>query len=150
VTAIATPSRQDAMRTLAGARRDELETTLTQSGLGCDYVIVRAPEIGLVMVRGRIGGDGQAFNAGEATVTRAVVRLADGTLGYSYLLGRDARQAELAALVDALWQQPHVRSAVERDVLAPIRARIEADEQARRAKVAATRVEFFTMQRGED
>jgi len=150
VTANATALRQDAMRTLAGARREELETALAQSGLARNYTIVRSPEIGLVMVRGRMGGDGQAFNAGEATVTRAVVRLCDGTLGYSYLLGRDARRAELAALVDALWQQPEARSAVERDVLAPIRARIAADEQARCAKVAATRVEFFTMQRGED
>ena len=37
---------------------------------------LREPENGLVMVRGRIGGDGAPFNLGEATVSRAVIRLA--------------------------------------------------------------------------
>ena len=54
-----------------------------------DYVELRAAESGLVMVRGRIGGDGAPFNLGEATVTRATVRLASGEVGFAYVLGRD-------------------------------------------------------------
>ena len=40
-----------------------------------DYVELRAAETGLVMLRGRIGGDGDPFNLGEATVTRAAVQI---------------------------------------------------------------------------
>src|SRR6185503_8594621 len=50
---------------------------------------LRTPENGLVMVRGRIGGDGAPFNLGEATVSRAAVRLATGEVGFGYTLGRD-------------------------------------------------------------
>ena len=67
---------------------------------------LRAPQIGLAMVRGRIGGTGDAFNVGEATVTRATLRLCGdgekGTIGVAYHLGRDKRRAEVAALADAL------------------------------------------------
>jgi alpha-D-ribose 1-methylphosphonate 5-triphosphate synthase subunit PhnG len=102
------------------------------------------------MVRGRIGGDGQPFNVGEATVTRAAVRLASGEVGFSYLLGRDRERARLAAICDALWQNEAKRAAVERHVLAPIRARAEAEGARQRAQTAATRVDFFTLVRGED
>src|SRR5436305_14578982 len=62
---------------------------------------LREPETGLVMVRGRIGGDGAPFNVGEATVTRASVRLANGHAGFSYVLGRDQSKARLGAVLDA-------------------------------------------------
>ncbi len=55
---------------------------------------LREPENGLVMVRGRIGGDGAPFNLGEATVSRAAVRLATGEVGFGYALGRDRRKAQ--------------------------------------------------------
>src|SRR2546429_5457117 len=45
---------------------------------------LREPENGLVMVRGRIGGDGAPFNLGEAAGTRAPVRLATGEGGFGY------------------------------------------------------------------
>ena len=65
---------------------------------------VRGPETGLVMVRGRTGGGGSPFNLGEATVTRATVRLSTGEIGHSYALGRDGEKAVVAATLDALWQ----------------------------------------------
>ena len=40
------------------------------------YAPLRAPEIGGVMVQGRMGGTGQPFNLGEMTVTRASVQIA--------------------------------------------------------------------------
>ena len=46
------------------------------------YEELRTAETGLVMLRGRIGGDGAPFNLGEATVTRAAVRLASGEVGF--------------------------------------------------------------------
>ena len=67
---------------------------------------MRGPETGLVMVRGRAGGSGSPFNLGEMTVTRCTVQLGSGTAGHAYIAGRDERQAELAAVADALLQDP--------------------------------------------
>ena len=102
------------------------------------------------MLRGRIGGDGAPFNVGEATVTRAVVELPGGERGYAHILGRDATRARLAAIIDALWQRPQARADVEKAILAPIAARIAAEKATSRAETAATRVDFFTLVRGED
>ena len=112
---------------------------------------VRAPEVGMVMMRGRIGGDGSPFNAGEATVTRAVVRLESGEVGYSYLLGRSKERARMAALLDAIGQSsPERMSALEDAFIAPVMQRVKASRQARQAEVEATKVDFFTMVRGDD
>ena len=64
------------------------------------------------MARGRPGGDGAPFNLGEMTVTRCTVRLEDGTVGHAYVAGRDMRQAELAAVLDAVLQGPARRGAM--------------------------------------
>jgi alpha-D-ribose 1-methylphosphonate 5-triphosphate synthase subunit PhnG len=110
---------------------------------------LREPENGLVMVRGRIGGDGSPFNLGEATVSRAAVRLASGEIGFGYVLGRDREKAQLIALCDALIQTAGHADAVERQVLAPLRAAIASERKRKAAETAATRVDFYTMVRGE-
>ena len=111
---------------------------------------VRRPETGLVMLRGRTGGDGAPFNFGEATVTRAAVRVAgDGPVGLSYILGRDIARARAAATIDALWQAGR-HDEVEAVLLGPVRTRLAAEDAAAAARTAATRVDFFTMVRGED
>jgi alpha-D-ribose 1-methylphosphonate 5-triphosphate synthase subunit PhnG len=112
--------------------------------------VVRQPEVGLIMLRGRMGGDGAPFNAGEATMTRAVVRLASGELGFSYLLGRSLERARLAAIVDALGQSSCFRDRLEIVLVAPVMRRVHAQRSAQRAETAATRVQFFTLVRGED
>jgi alpha-D-ribose 1-methylphosphonate 5-triphosphate synthase subunit PhnG len=145
-----TRERQDLMRACAEATEAELEAAFVQCGGVPAADDVRAPEAGLVMLRGRIGGDGAPFNIGEATVTRAVVRFADGTLGYSYLLGRSARRARLAAIADALGQAPEGRAALESALIEPVRARRAAEAGKQREETAATRVKFFTLVRGED
>ncbi len=111
---------------------------------------LRGPETGLVMVRGRIGGGGAPFNLGEATVTRATVRLDSGAVGHAYALGREREKVRLAAVFDALWQDESQRGAVENVVLAPIAQRLDDDLQVKRAETAATKVDFFTMVRGDD
>jgi alpha-D-ribose 1-methylphosphonate 5-triphosphate synthase subunit PhnG len=146
----AVPGRRAAMATLADARTKEIETHLASLGAAPEYIELRPVETGLVMVQGRIGGDGAPFNFGEATVTRAAVRIATGEVGFSYVLGRDRDKARLAALCDALWQNEASREAVERCVLAPIRERLERERAKRRAETAASRVDFFTLVRGED
>jgi alpha-D-ribose 1-methylphosphonate 5-triphosphate synthase subunit PhnG len=110
-----------------------------------EYRRLRGPEAGLVMLRGRAGGEGAPFNLGEITVTRCSVRTTDGLTGHAYVTGRDARQAELAALLDALLQDPARHDALQAKVIAPL-ARAQAERRAATArKAAATRVNFFTM-----
>ena len=113
------------------------------------HTILRSPEIGGVMVRGRAGAVGAAFNLGEMTVTRASVKLPDGTVGHGYVQGRDKEHALQAALVDAL-MQTDAAGAIEAGILAPLRAAMQARKTNRAAKAAATKVDFFTMVRGED
>lgn len=111
---------------------------------------LRKPEIGMVMLRGRTGGDGAAFNVGEATVARSVMLLESGEIGYGFRLGRDLPAARLSAMLDALWQSPDWREKVETSVISPLSQRAAARRQAVVEETAATRVEFFTMTRGED
>lgn len=113
-----------------------------------DYQRVRGPETGLVMVRARAGGGGNPFNLGEATVTRATVRLATGEVGHAYALGRDGDKVLTAALVDALFQRDP--ATIGSHFLAPLSAEAAGADRARREEVAATRVDFFTMVRGDD
>jgi alpha-D-ribose 1-methylphosphonate 5-triphosphate synthase subunit PhnG len=144
-----TAGRRAAMATLADARTDEIAALVAALGPP-DYVELRPVETGLVMLQGRIGGDGAPFNFGEATVTRAAVRIASGELGFSYVLGRDHDKARLAALCDALWQNATMRETLEREVLTPIRTRVATERARRREEIAASRVDFFTLVRGED
>jgi alpha-D-ribose 1-methylphosphonate 5-triphosphate synthase subunit PhnG len=137
------------MATLADARTDEIAGLLAAFGMPA-HVELRPVETGLVMLQGRIGGDGAPFNFGEATVTRAAVRIASGEVGFAYVLGRDRDKARLAALCDALWQNEAARERVERHVLAPIRARLDEERTRMRQETAASRVDFFTLVRGED
>lgn len=112
-----------------------------------DYL--RAPEIGSVMVRGRIGGAGAPFNLGEMTVTRCALKIDGGAVGHGYVQGRDKMHAMRAALVDALMQGKEAER-IEAGVLAPLRAEQASQRLSRAEKAAATKVEFFTMVRGED
>lgn len=111
--------------------------------------VLRQPEIGAVMVRGRVGGTGAAFNLGEMTVTRASVRLETGEVGHAWVQGRDKSHALRAAAVDAL-MQTGAADGLAAQVLHPLQAEAEAQRATRSAKAAATKVDFFTMVRGED
>ena len=144
-----TGARRAAMALLAQAQAGEIERGLAAVVDAPRYMELRPVATGLVMVRGRIGGDGAPFNLGEATVTRAAVRMDSGEVGFSYLLGRDHDKARLAAVCDALWQSER-RDAIERNVLAPIRTRLARERAEKREQAAATRVDFFTLVRGED
>lgn len=142
------------MAVLADAGAAEIARGLdsVRETVGClpGHDDLRAAESGLVMIQGRIGGDGAPFNMGEATVSRAAVRLQSGETGFGYVLGRDREKARLIALCDALVQTERYRDCVEREIVAPIRGRLEADRKRRAEETAATKVEFFTLVRGED
>ncbi len=142
--------RREALAVLARADSKEIAHGLRQLDDNLAYSEPRPPEIGLVMLRGRIGSRGAPFNAGEATVTRAAVQLSSGETGFGYVLGRDREKARLIALCDALWQVDDKREAVETRVLAPLRQQQQEKTDLERARTAATRVDFFTLVRGED
>ncbi len=145
----ATDGRRRWMSVLAQAAPGDLAGSWSRLPALPAYELLRRPETGLVMVRGRVGGDGAPFNLGEMTVTRCSVRLEAGPCGHAWVQGRRPDHAERAAVLDALMQDPERRQAVAAEI-----DRLEAltihrrDEAAR--KSAATRVEFFTMVRGED
>jgi alpha-D-ribose 1-methylphosphonate 5-triphosphate synthase subunit PhnG len=140
--------RKEALDILARASSDELSVAL---GAHVDKARDLKPaEIGLVMLRGRMGGDGAAFNMGEATVVRAVVEMPGGVRGFGHALGRDRRKARLIAIADALWQSDETRAMIEAGIIAPVRLRLSTERQRRASEAAATKVDFFTVARGED
>lgn len=140
--------RQEAMAVLSHAAPRRLAELWSAWADKPAFHKVRGPETGLVMVRARAGGGGNPFNLGEATVTRATIRLETGEVGHAYCLGRDGDKALQSALFDALWQRD--AAAVEAQVLAPLRAELDAADSRLRDETAATKVDFFTMVRGDD
>ncbi len=112
------------------------------------HELLRGPEVGTVMVRGRAGGVGAAFNLGEVSVTRCALRLEDGAVGHAYVQGRSRDHAVRAAVLDALMQGAGA-ARIEAEVLAKLEAAAAQRARVRAEKAAATKVEFFTMVRGE-
>jgi len=139
--------RREWMGLLARAPLEILESWAAQHPAA--FTWLRRPESGLVMVRARAGGTGDRFNLGEMTVTRCALRLANGMHGIAYVQGRSKRKAELAALADALLQDPCAASTVDRQLIAPLRARLAEEKRTLQRKAQSTRVEFFTVARGE-
>jgi alpha-D-ribose 1-methylphosphonate 5-triphosphate synthase subunit PhnG len=148
--AAAAPHHQHAARrrwmaVLARASATELAALLDRHGVTPRYTRLRGPEAGLVMVRGRTGGGGAPFNLGEMTVTRCTVRTDGGQVGHAYVTGRDSRQAELAALLDAMLQDPAHAFALQANVITPLADAQRTQRDAVAAKAAATKVQFFAM-----
>lgn len=112
------------------------------------YEHLRQPETGLAMVRARAGGKGTQFNLGEMTVSRCVVSLGGEAIGVGYVKGRNLRQAELVAVFDAMMQGPDGEWTAD-SVIEPLRRAQDQRHAETRSKAARTRVEFFTMVRGD-
>jgi alpha-D-ribose 1-methylphosphonate 5-triphosphate synthase subunit PhnG len=141
-------ARQRWMSVLAKADFGDLDALWNNLPSKPVWTVIRPPEIGMVMARGRAGGTGGRFNLGEVTVTRCAVQLDYGAIGFGYVMGRNKRHAELAAAVDAMLQTPSRRDALERALIAPLSLRQDDARQQRSRKAAATKVEFFTLVRG--
>ncbi|RJE82308.1 phosphonate C-P lyase system protein PhnG [Paracoccus onubensis] len=142
-------ARRDWLGCLARAPEGRAAQLLALAGLAPEFEYLRPPEIGSVMLRGRMGGSGGPFNLGEMTVTRCSLKLASGEVGHGYVQGRRRDDAQAAALVDAL-MQTGMAARIRRDVLDPLSADEQTRRTARAGKAAQTKVEFFTMVRGED
>ena len=141
--------RRRIIAALAKAEQSVLEEAWDALDPKPGHSAVRGPESGLVMIRGRIGGGGAPFNLGEATVSRATVRLDSGEIGFGQTMGLEQRKAELAAIFDALAQRADFAGTVEA-LFASIEAGIAEQDAEHQRQTAATRVDFFTMVRGED
>lgn len=143
------PTRQQWLRELARARREDLAELALPVLAPHAFEALRAPEAGLVMLRGRIGNTGDRFNLGEATVTRCVTRLQFGGLavaGVGMVLGRDAERAQWVAGLDALLQLEACHGDVMQRVIAPLAQRRQARTAADAARTGTSRVQFYTLQ----
>ena len=143
------PERRRIMEALAKADLSLLEEIWAGLEPRPAHTAVRGPETGLVMIRGRIGGGGAPFNLGEATVSRATIRLESGEIGFGQTLGLAPRKAELAAVFDALAQTSEHAGTIAA-LVASIEASVAEEDAEHLRRTAATRVDFFTMVRGED
>lgn len=143
-------ARQDWLALLARAPLLILDRVLTHHAETAPTWL-RRPETGLMMIQGRIGGTGERFNLGEVTVTRCALRLAKNTVsdtvGVSYILGRDHLKAKLAAIADALLQDPDQFDIIESDLLVPVRQYLQQQQAHRQQNAQSTKVEFFTVAR---
>lgn len=138
------------MSVLAKADGRELSAAWDNLEETPDHDWIRRPETGMTMVRGRAGGSGRPFNLGEMTVTRCAVNVGDGIMGIAYVRGRDHRHCELAALFDALMQDPRRHDEIDKAVIRPLARAQEERKREARNKTAATRVDFFTMATGRE
>ena len=138
------------MAVLARATAAELESGWAALPTRPAYRLLRPAETGLTMIRARAGGDGARFNLGEASITRCTLQTDAGRIGVAYVLGRNRRHAELAAVFDALLQDPDTSGSVRETVVARIVVRLTAERDARSRKSASTRVDFYTLVRGEN
>lgn len=145
-------ARQRRLRLLARADRETLEAALAALPAQPAWRRLKQPETGLAMVRARAGGVGQRFNLGEMTVSRCIVALdgSESRMGVGYVQGRDRRRAELVAVFDALSQDAAGAEKIEQLLIAPVERKLADERRKRDAKVAATKVDFFTLVRGED
>lgn len=142
--------RQHWMSVLARADLADLEAYWQSLPKHPEWRCLRKPEIGLAMVRGRAGGNGEAFNLGEVTLTRCVVELDPGVQGFGYVSGRSRRHAELAALFDGLLQSEgfHQHTSHRSGLIDPLHRQWLSRREQTSRKAAATKVNFMTMVRG--
>jgi len=140
-------SRQQWMAVLARASVQDLEALSAHIQFS-DFNILKPAEICTLMIESRAGGTGTRFNAGEATVTQCVIQMGD-KLGYSYALGRDKKKAVLSAKLDAMIQSDEHQSSLFETVITPLLKKQIEHKDAMSRRAAPTKVEFFTMVRGE-
>lgn len=148
----AVADRRQWIAVLAKASGDAIKSAWSAfpEALKPETTFLRAPEFGLAMVRGRAGSAGEPFNLGEMTITRCTVRSREGITGTSYVQGRDKERAVIAATVDAMMQNPALRPETSSKIVEPLRQLTEEEKQATARKVAATKVDFFTMVRSRE
>jgi alpha-D-ribose 1-methylphosphonate 5-triphosphate synthase subunit PhnG len=142
-------ARAQWMSLLAQAEPAELATAMEAFAPPADATTwLRPPQTGLYMLRGRVGGTGPQFNLGEVSVTRCSVQIGE-RIGHAWVRGSNSRHAELAACADALMQDAEQAPRLQAQVVEPLRQSLNRRREAASRKAAASKVEFFTVVRGE-
>jgi alpha-D-ribose 1-methylphosphonate 5-triphosphate synthase subunit PhnG len=146
--------RRECLHTLANAQTDVLAAFWDDIDVSIEFCAMRKPEIGLAMLRGRSDGSGRPFNLGEATICRCVLAMPDTSsgvdiMGVEYVLGRNQNHALHIAKFDALFQDSTLGAEMQGQVLPELRDHRASHIEETARKSDSTRVEFFTMTRGE-
>lgn len=144
-----TKQRQQLLAVLSKCSSKDIKALWQPLNLTPNYQLLKSPEIGMVMVKAKTGGNGSPFNMGEMTVTRTVLRLDSNQMGYGYIAGRDKDKSLLIAMIDACYQVADWQSEINQKVLEPLQAQHNQAYQAHAQQVEKTKVNFFTMVRGE-
>lgn len=140
--------RQAWLATLAHSQPQQLAKLWQAQALSPSHEILRQPETGLAQVSGRMGATGDAFNIGDTTLTRAVVRLESGEIGVGYVTGRDKQHCLRIALIDALLQTSAQQPLLEQ-IIEPLANARQQALATKRSQTQASKVDFFTLVRGE-
>ena len=141
--------RQRWMSALAQAPIDVLEFVWREMEGTVSYRFLEEPAVSTVTVRVRGVGAGWGLSLGEMRVSRCSVQLPQGTIGHGYVAGRDLRHAELAAVFDALLQDPLRRPVLETRLIAPMLRAAGSSVAGSDTSAAATRAQLFTVTCGE-
>ena len=140
--------RKSWMSLLATSSQSDLLNLWEQKKIKVNYVWLRTPEIGSIMAQGRMGVTGDKFNIGEVTITRCSLKLNCGTIGHSYVQGRSKKKAEISALCDAL-MQTKMSKEINKNIIIPLEKIKKDNKDKILSKAEATKVDFFTLVRGE-
>ena len=143
-------TRQEWMAALSLAPEARLRAAWESLPAQPYYKLVRGPEPGLVMVRARTGNSGERFNLGEMSVTRCTVGLDQGVMGHAFVGGLCHEHARMAAVFDALLQLPEEGEELRRTLIRPLQEERQACLARRQEEVRPSRVDFFTLVRGEE
>ena len=140
--------RKSWMSLLATSNKNDLLNLWEQKKINIRYEWLRTPEIGSIMAQGRMGVTGDKFNIGEVTITRCSLKLNCGTIGHSYVQGRSKKKAEISALCDAL-MQTEMSNEINKSIIIPLERIKKNNKDKILSKAEATKVDFFTLVRGE-
>lgn len=142
-------ARQQLLSLLAKSRLDEIQAHWNKLSIQSDYRFLKKPEVGMVMVRAQADEVGQQFNMGEMTMTRCVIQLESEELGFGHCAGRDKAKAEQIAVIDACFQQQGYQALIHEQLVMPLETLLAEQRRQQAQKVTASKVNFFTMVRGE-
>ncbi len=142
-------ARKEWMELIAKSSANTVASLFSKIDNPSEFQWLRQPEIGSVMVRGRMGATGGLFNLGEITVTRCSLRLPSGQVGHGYVQGRNKQHAEHAALIDALMQSESC-GGIDANILRPLKKAQQSQKSKNQKRADNTKVDFFTLVRGED
>lgn len=145
----ATKDRKKWIGLLGCADPKDLEAARDDLTEGLDIRYVVKPETGMIMVQAKSDGSNARFNLGEVTVSRCVLDVKNKYTGTAWIMGSDLRHAELAALFDGLLQDPDYHDLLASTLMKDLKKKQAAKNRQLAEDASDTRVEFFTLKRGE-